>query len=178
MQGLISSFDCNCYQHIYPHQKPIFALALLYKNNHSASITDDLHIVASAFAHPHHRYPLITASSTAKRGTPSITVIALDRATMAGPHNALPHAGIGNITSAPSMGINVMNPIQGQSSTGPQSIPQQAPARPLPPPLDTMRAYRACLNCRSRKSKCDLDINGGRPVCACFRSDTGLRCVR
>ena len=31
-------------------------------------------------------------------------------------------------------------------------------------PLDQMRAYRACLNCRSRKSKCDLDINGGSPV--------------
>ncbi|PMD27036.1 hypothetical protein NA56DRAFT_667506 [Hyaloscypha hepaticicola] len=28
-----------------------------------------------------------------------------------------------------------------------------------------MRAYRACLNCRNRKSKCDLDINGGRPPC-------------
>ncbi|KAH8587710.1 hypothetical protein B0O99DRAFT_526359 [Bisporella sp. PMI_857] len=28
-----------------------------------------------------------------------------------------------------------------------------------------MRAYRACLNCRGRKSKCDLDINGGRPPC-------------
>lgn len=36
--------------------------------------------------------------------------------------------------------------------------------RPPPPPLDTMRAYRACLNCRGRKSKCDLDINQGRPV--------------
>ena len=33
-----------------------------------------------------------------------------------------------------------------------------------PPPLDQMRAYRACLNCRNRKSKCDLDVNGGRPV--------------
>lgn len=33
-----------------------------------------------------------------------------------------------------------------------------------PPPLDTMRAYRACLNCRGRKSKCDLDVNQGRPV--------------
>jgi hypothetical protein len=31
-------------------------------------------------------------------------------------------------------------------------------------PLDQMRAYRACLNCRNRKSKCDLDINQGRPV--------------
>ena len=34
------------------------------------------------------------------------------------------------------------------------------------PPLDTMRAYRACLNCRNRKSKCDLDLNGGKPVSA------------
>jgi hypothetical protein len=38
------------------------------------------------------------------------------------------------------------------------------PSRPPPPPLDSMRAYRACLNCRNRKSKCDLDINAGRPV--------------
>lgn len=32
------------------------------------------------------------------------------------------------------------------------------------PPLESMRAYRACLNCRSRKSKCYLEANGGRPV--------------
>ncbi|RFU30390.1 hypothetical protein B7463_g5935, partial [Scytalidium lignicola] len=32
-------------------------------------------------------------------------------------------------------------------------------------PLDAMRAYRACLNCRNRKCKCDLAINGGRPPC-------------
>ncbi|RKF73210.1 putative zn2 cys6 dna-binding protein [Golovinomyces cichoracearum] len=31
-------------------------------------------------------------------------------------------------------------------------------------PSDTMRAYRACLNCRNRKSKCDLDLNQGRPL--------------
>jgi hypothetical protein len=31
-----------------------------------------------------------------------------------------------------------------------------------------MRAYRACLNCRNRKSKCDLDPNGGRPVSTDF----------
>ena len=41
--------------------------------------------------------------------------------------------------------------------------------RKPPVPLDQMRAYRACLNCRNRKSKCDLDINQGRPVSAnCF----------
>ncbi|KAH7305103.1 hypothetical protein BKA65DRAFT_416023, partial [Rhexocercosporidium sp. MPI-PUGE-AT-0058] len=28
-----------------------------------------------------------------------------------------------------------------------------------------MRAYRACLHCRNRKSKCDLDPNGGKPPC-------------
>ena len=31
-------------------------------------------------------------------------------------------------------------------------------------PPDPMRAYRACLHCRSRKTKCTLDSNGGRPV--------------
>jgi hypothetical protein len=30
--------------------------------------------------------------------------------------------------------------------------------------LDAMRAYRACLHCRSRKTKCNLDVNGGKPV--------------
>ncbi|RKF61706.1 putative zn2 cys6 dna-binding protein [Erysiphe neolycopersici] len=37
--------------------------------------------------------------------------------------------------------------------------------KPIPAPLDTMRAYRACLNCRNRKSKCDLGINQGKPPC-------------
>jgi hypothetical protein len=88
---------------------------------------------------------------------------------MSGQHNILPPMGSNvNITSAPSMGINVMNPVQGQnqiSNAGPQTgSAQQSQGRPLPPPLDTMRAYRACLNCRNRKSKCDLDLNGGRPV--------------
>lgn len=29
---------------------------------------------------------------------------------------------------------------------------------------DPMRAYRACLHCRGRKTKCNLEANGGRPV--------------
>lgn len=46
---------------------------------------------------------------------------------------------------------------------------EQAEAQDGHPPasqslLDSMRAYRACLNCRNRKSKCDLDPNGGKPV--------------
>ncbi|CZT09159.1 uncharacterized protein RCO7_04039 [Rhynchosporium graminicola] len=32
-------------------------------------------------------------------------------------------------------------------------------------PADPMRAYRACLHCRNRKSKCDLEPNNGRPPC-------------
>ena len=31
-------------------------------------------------------------------------------------------------------------------------------------PEDPMRAYRACLHCRGRKTKCNLEANGGRPV--------------
>jgi len=82
---------------------------------------------------------------------------------MSGEQNA-PLAPLGpstntSITTAPTMG-NLMNPVDPDMSiTG-----ADPPARKLPPPLDTMRAYRACLNCRGRKSKCDLDINGGRPV--------------
>ncbi|PQE07443.1 hypothetical protein CJF30_00007160 [Rutstroemia sp. NJR-2017a BBW] len=53
-------------------------------------------------------------------------------------------------------------PVQTQTHVdGVASAPP--PSRPPPPPLDSMRAYRACLNCRNRKSKCDLDINAGRP---------------
>lgn len=37
--------------------------------------------------------------------------------------------------------------------------------KPILVSSDTMRAYRACLNCRNRKSKCDLDLNQGRPPC-------------
>jgi hypothetical protein len=68
------------------------------------------------------------------------------------PQNADPmrqHA----LGSAPNVNLAHAAPVAGAPSS-----------RPPPPPLDTMRAYRACLNCRNRKSKCDLDINGGRPV--------------
>lgn len=37
------------------------------------------------------------------------------------------------------------------------------PTGPVSAP-DPMRAYRACIHCRNRKTKCTLDINGGRPV--------------
>ena len=37
-------------------------------------------------------------------------------------------------------------------------------AKPTSDP-DVMRAYRACLHCRSRKTKCNLDANNGKPVC-------------
>ena len=62
-----------------------------------------------------------------------------------------------------------------QPQPHPQPQPQlsrttshDTPQRPQPPPLDQMRAYRACLNCRNRKSKCDLDVNGGRPASGAF----------
>ncbi|RDW91616.1 hypothetical protein BP5796_02781 [Coleophoma crateriformis] len=65
--------------------------------------------------------------------------------------------------------------LQAQSNNAaPAPAPAPAPAaatagavstRPSAPPLDQMRAYRACLNCRNRKSKCDLDFNNGRPPC-------------
>ena len=70
---------------------------------------------------------------------------------------------IGNsmaVSTAPIM-PPLMQPTMGPN---PPQMTSGRPARPPPPPLDTMRAYRACLNCRNRKSKCDLDINQGRPV--------------
>ncbi|KAG4443349.1 hypothetical protein IFR05_001138 [Cadophora sp. M221] len=47
-----------------------------------------------------------------------------------------------------------------QSNTQTNVTPQ-----PTEKPFDAMRAYRACLHCRNRKSKCDLDPNGGKPPC-------------
>jgi len=82
--------------------------------------------------------------------------------TMSGQHNTnvpLGPSSNASITREPTMG-NLMNPVSTDMST----TGTATPVKKVPPPLDTMRAYRACLNCRSRKSKCDLDINGGRPV--------------
>lgn len=84
---------------------------------------------------------------------------------MSAPHNILPPLGTNN--------VSLMNPStpQDQSSNADpmrsQQTPQNASSRP-PPALDTMRAYRACLNCRNRKSKCDLDLNQGKPVSIYF----------
>ncbi|PMD30115.1 hypothetical protein L207DRAFT_520500 [Hyaloscypha variabilis F] len=79
---------------------------------------------------------------------------------------------IGNVTGGPNM-PPLMHPStphnadpmgqHGQPGSAPTSA--APPSRPPPPPVDTMRAYRACLNCRNRKSKCDLDFNQGRPPC-------------
>jgi hypothetical protein len=94
----------------------------------------------------------------------------------AGPQNMLPP--IGNVTSASNI-LPLMNPSPPQTADPMRQLAAPAPnagigsvahavgappSRPPQPPLDNMRAYRACLNCRNRKSKCDLDINGGRPV--------------
>lgn len=88
----------------------------------------------------------------------------------------LPPLGIGlaNVTSAPS--LPPMMPPASLNQLSQPPLTQIPPSRPPPPPLDTMRAYRACLNCRNRKSKCDLDLNQGRPPCRrCQRE--GKDCV-
>ncbi len=57
------------------------------------------------------------------------------------------------------------------SHTSPTALgfTQNQPRATAPlPPLESMRAYRACLHCRSRKTKCTLDANGGRPVSLCL----------
>jgi hypothetical protein len=48
------------------------------------------------------------------------------------------------------------------SATDAANAPSQS-AAPVSAP-DPMRAYRACIHCRNRKTKCTLDLNGGRPV--------------
>jgi hypothetical protein len=69
--------------------------------------------------------------------------------------------GINPVTGLPDSNADIMG--RPQLAQAPHTA-QDPARRPPPAPLDTMRAYRACLNCRNRKSKCDLDINGGRPV--------------
>lgn len=54
------------------------------------------------------------------------------------------------------------NTAGSMAGTAPDPEASTAPSRPSV--ADPMRAYRACLNCRGRKSKCDLDFNNGRPV--------------
>lgn len=39
---------------------------------------------------------------------------------------------------------------------------------------DPMRAYRACLHCRIRKTKCNLDANNGRPVSRWFQAGSSF----
>ncbi|TAQ86504.1 hypothetical protein B7494_g5176 [Chlorociboria aeruginascens] len=96
---------------------------------------------------------------------------------MSGSQNILPPIGPGvsSVTSEPTapiatMTMTSMNPSMREAPKtdqpmGNENMPQVLTTRPSAPPLDTMRAYRACLNCRNRKSKCDLDINSGRPPC-------------
>jgi len=65
-------------------------------------------------------------------------------------------------------GIEAMSPMQDpeEGIAGPQGVNGDVvgSGRRDIGIVDTMRAYRACLNCRTRKSKCDLDPHGGRPV--------------
>ena len=148
---------------------------------------------ASAFALPQSRYSFISSSQRARSfdetRSPSIAVhpispspslgLGLTMAASGPPQNMLPP--IGQVTSVPNM-PPLMHPMTPQNA-GPMrrhaqigsapnvvhsAVAAAPPSRPPPPPLDTMRAYRACLNCRNRKSKCDLDINGGRPVSVSF----------
>lgn len=49
-------------------------------------------------------------------------------------------------------------------------------AKPTSDP-DVMRAYRACLHCRSRKTKCNLDANNGKPVCVFPRRDVNTSVI-
>ncbi|KAG9245482.1 hypothetical protein BJ878DRAFT_501274 [Calycina marina] len=86
---------------------------------------------------------------------------------MSGPNMSSSSSGglaIASASASAPTTRNLMNPILSNHGTI-EDQRQEGPVRRPPLPLDTMRAYRACLNCRNRKSKCDLDINGGRPPC-------------
>jgi hypothetical protein len=70
------------------------------------------------------------------------------------------HDGTGrDASNHTSISPNTANAMPGDASKADGTA---VPARPGV--VDPMRAYRACLNCRGRKSRCDLDINNGRPV--------------
>jgi hypothetical protein len=70
------------------------------------------------------------------------------------------HDGTGrDASNYTSISPNTANAMPGDASkTDGTAVPTR------PGVVDPMRAYRACLNCRGRKSRCDLDINNGRPV--------------
>lgn len=102
-------------------------------------------------------------------------------------HMLPPLGATGNITSAPNAnqsGSPLMNNGNGNGNGQSQAQNQgqdqsqftqesgtansgrsNVTPQPGEKPFDAMRAYRACLHCRNRKSKCDLDPNGGKPVC-------------
>lgn len=134
--------------------------------------TDTLHLhLTSHHPSPHYAFDsdivhwsctpssshLEIASSSAWSRSPSVAA----RSQMSAPQNILPPLG----TTTTNVNVPLMHPTTPQDpSSNADPMRAQQPPRPPPPPLDTMRAYRACLNCRNRKSKCDLDINQGRPV--------------
>lgn len=90
---------------------------------------------------------------------PSIAVLPFSAAAaMAAPppHSLVDSGGdANNPTTSPSIADAIA--IAAQDA----EVPVVSMRLPL---ADPMRAYRACLNCRRRKSKCDLDANNGRPV--------------
>jgi hypothetical protein len=85
------------------------------------------------------------------------------------PHSMVPPVASGDVN------IHTPSPIIRNPMAGPASNADDPPASSRPHPAsDPMRAYRACLNCRNRKSKCDLDVNGGRPVSTCVSRKSRL----
>ncbi|TVY48315.1 hypothetical protein LOCC1_G001964 [Lachnellula occidentalis] len=88
-------------------------------------------------------------------------------APFAGSRNSIGNGNVNGMAfpTAPTMSMPpMMQPVMVPNPNPNLNMPQLTSTRPPPPPLDTMRAYRACLNCRNRKSKCDLDVNQGRPA--------------
>lgn len=154
---------------------PLFALFFLVFHTSVWSIRRDIPFTSGFDLSPLNRF------THRPRYQPSTTPDS-SHLTSSHPSNAmsgqipiLPPLAVSSLTN-PNMPPLMHIPIptsQGPTSNADPVLQYAAPARPPPPPLDTMRAYRACLNCRNRKSKCDLDSNHGRPV-----SDISFFCSR
>lgn len=65
-------------------------------------------------------------------------------------------------SSAPASNGDIMEEVGTGKDAG--KLKQAPSTSAAAAALDAMRAYRACLHCRSRKTKCNLDVNGGKPV--------------
>lgn len=151
-----------------PYLSPIARLltfyALSFHTNHPVAYLKSLGLL-SIFrllvkGYIHFESPSLPAGTGNHPIAPSLSVVRKSTFSMTESAKILPTLMAGPSTS---------NAASNNFAMPPPPSAESEPAAPSErhgglPPLESMRAYRACLNCRSRKSKCYLEANGGRPV--------------